>query len=54
MWKIRSLTKKDNHGRPMYWANDVGWTWKDTADVYTEVQKASTLLPRDAVWEEVE
>lgn len=52
MWMIRSLTKLDNKGQPKYWAEDVGWTWKSFADVFTEEQRDSVLLPSGGVWEE--
>jgi hypothetical protein len=54
MWKIRSLTRKDGKGKPMYWANDVGWTWKDFSDTYTGDQREEQPLPRGGVWEEVQ
>lgn len=57
MWRIRSLTQKDNKGNPKYWSEDVGWTWKDFADTFTteEKEKGATgnvVQPVDSVWEE--
>ena len=51
MWKIRSLIEKDNRGRSKYWSDDVGWTWQEMADAYTDDQKATMVLPKQAVWE---
>lgn len=53
MWKIRSLTHRDNRGHPKYWSKDVGWTWKDFADVYTTAEKEMMVdRPKDSEWEE--
>lgn len=52
MWRIRSLTKTDARGRPQYWSQEFGWTWKNMADCYTVEEQALVLLPRDSVWEE--
>lgn len=54
MWRIRSVTEKDNHGRSKYWSVDLGWTWKDFATLFTSEEKDSVILPKNAVWEEVE
>lgn len=51
MWKIRSLTELDDHGRPLYWSNEFGWTWRDMGDVFTEEEHESFLLPIGGVWE---
>lgn len=53
MWRIRSLTEKDARGQPRYWSEDVGWTWRDFADLYTPEQKDSMLVPKSSVWEAV-
>ena len=54
MWKIRSKTQTDLNGRPRYWSDDVGWTWKDFATVYgdKEHDNASFPLPMNGVWEQ--
>lgn len=51
MWKIRSLTNTDNHGKPQYWSKEFGWTWENMADGYTEAQREAQMLPKGAVWE---
>jgi len=53
MWMIRSRTKLDNKGQPKYWSADVGWTWKEFADIYSSDQKSMTSLPKTGVWEEL-
>lgn len=51
MWRIRSLTLKDNRGHSRYWSDDVGWTWLEYADLYTPGMKDAMVLPKDGVWE---
>lgn len=56
MWRIRATDSAHDHRLPgtiLYWSEDVGWTWKEYSDTYTEDDKAETLLPRGGVWEEV-
>lgn len=54
MWRIRSRTLKDRNGRPLYWAYDVGWTWKEFADVFTDAEQTQMILPtRDGEWEAI-
>ena len=52
MWVIRGKTV-DRHKRPLYWSNNVGWTYRDFADVFSDAEHESVLLPIDGVWEEV-
>jgi hypothetical protein len=52
MWKIRSTVKLDNHGKPKYWSNEYGWTWKEFSDTYTAQEKETTFVPVGGVWEE--
>ena len=51
MWRIKSLTKTDNHGKPKYWSDEYGWTWEAMAEIYTEDQKAQMTLPKGGEWE---
>lgn len=53
MWRIRSRTQKDRRGHPKYWSDEVGWTWLDLADIYTDTQKDMRTLPRGGEWEAV-
>lgn len=53
MWKIRHLKLLDNHGKPKYWSEEVGWTWDAFATLYTEAEKPTTYFPPGGVWEEV-
>lgn len=54
MWRIKHATKKDDQGRPMYWSEDVGWTWKEQADLFLDSMRMNTpvLLMEGGVWEE--
>jgi len=52
-WKIRSRTEKDNHGKPKFWSDEVGWTWDDFSTTYTEEEKNTKLLPPNGEWVEV-
>lgn len=54
MWRIRSQALKDRRGRPQYWSEDVGWTWKEFADVYSEEEHAQRLMPPGGAWEATE
>ena len=53
MWKIRSTTKTDNHGKPQYWSKEFGWTWKEMGDEFTDVEKLTLpMIVSGGVWEE--
>lgn len=52
MWMIRSLFLLDNKGKPKYWSSEVGWTWKDHANTFTDEEKATAVIvPANSVWE---
>ena len=37
----------------LYWYNNVGWTDYDSSNEYTEAEKDTMALPKDAEWIEV-
>ena len=49
-WRIRHKTFR---GKRQYWSEEYGWTWRETADVFTDEQHESMVLPRYGVWEAV-
>jgi hypothetical protein len=50
-WKIKNKTAQ-RKGKPLYWSEDVGWTWKEMSDTFTEDEKQSVNLPMNSEWEE--
>ena len=51
MWMYRHRTETDSHGKPKYWSQEFGWTWKEFADTFTDSEKESVALPAGGEWE---
>lgn len=59
LWMIRSTTREQppkKRGKwkraPSYWSRDVGWTWREQADVFSDEEKeALQTMPAGGVWE---
>lgn len=45
---------KDVHPLMRYWCEELGWTWKDMADTFTDEAKERFILPKDGEWEEID
>jgi hypothetical protein len=41
-------------GENMYWSNDIGWTLKEGADVFSQSERDTLNLPIGGEWEELD
>jgi hypothetical protein len=35
----------------VYWSNEFGWTWVESADVFTDDERNTLNLPMGGTWE---
>jgi len=54
MWRIKGTHEKDIISKvQLYWSNDVGWTYPDFAETYTDDERERLDLPIGGEWEEI-
>ena len=49
MYRIRSLTERDDEGQPLYWSNVDGWGLP--GDTFTREERDSLSLPIGGEWD---
>ena len=49
---VRAIDERDEDGIPLYWSNEYGWASKDTATVFTTVERKHFNLPVGGEWED--